>query len=85
MPTTPPSEAEITALVMTRLRMLGVDISVLPADDPAAPMDQRRALSACRGAMADTQAISRYVLDAQQYPPILYPAPLTEWSEVSGD
>jgi len=78
----PPTTEEIDALIRIRLRMLGVDISVLPENDPSAVIDQTRVLQQCRSAMTDTAAISRYYLDAEEYPPVLYPAPQTAWSEV---
>ncbi|GAA2112932.1 hypothetical protein [Actinomadura alba] len=81
MAPTPPTEAEIDVYITTRLRMLGVDLSVLPADAPSAPIDQARAMAACRGALADVAPVTRYELDAQRYAPLVYPAPQSEWSE----
>jgi hypothetical protein len=80
----PPTEEEITAYITTRLRMIGVDLSVLPENDPSAPVDQRRAIASCRSALSDVAPVTAYTLDAQRYAPILYPAPHSEWTGFSG-
>ncbi|MFC5750601.1 hypothetical protein [Actinomadura rugatobispora] len=85
MAPTPPTEAEIDTFITTRLRMIGIDLSVLPENDPSAPADRARALAACRSALADVAPVTAYRLDAQRYAPILYPAPHSEWTGFSGE
>ncbi|GLZ02928.1 hypothetical protein Acsp03_03950 [Actinomadura sp. NBRC 104412] len=85
MAPTPPTDEEIDTFIRTRLRMIGVDLSVLPDDDPSAPADQRRAIAACRSALADVAPVTAYTLDAQRYAPILYPAPHSEWTGFGDD
>jgi hypothetical protein len=75
------SDAELDALILTRLRLCGVDISVLPEDDPSAPADQRRILNSARGFLRGTPgAIIAYEMDPQDLPPVLYPAEMTGWT-----
>lgn len=85
MATTPPTDAELDAYILTRLRLIGIDISVLPVNDPSAPADQTRVISSTRNILRNTvPAISNYVANVQEVPPALYPAPLTEWTKEPG-
>jgi len=75
------SDAELDALILTRLRLCGVDITVLPEDDASAPADQRRILSSARGFLRGTPgAILAFDMDPQALPPVLYPAQMTAWA-----
>lgn len=69
------SDEELNAYILTRLKLLGVDLSVLPADDESAPADQRRILSSARRFLRTTPSvISSFYMDPQEVPPFLYPA-----------
>jgi hypothetical protein len=69
------TDAELDAWVLTRLRLIGIDLSVLPDDDPAAPADRRRILASARRMLRTTvPAISDFPLDPQDVPPVMYPA-----------
>lgn len=77
MPRTPQelSDAELDTHILARLELLGVDLSVLPEDDPDAPADQRRILSSARRFLRTTPgAIAGFVMDVQDVPPLMYPA-----------
>lgn len=72
-----PSDEELDRYILTRLALAGVDLSVLPEDDPAAPADRRRILRSARRFLRERAAfVSRYPLDPAEAPPILYPAAL---------
>lgn len=83
------SDEELDAHILTRLRLLGVDLTVLPEDDPEAPADQRRILASARRFLRSTpSAIAEFVMDPQAVPPIMYPAASSEgWPDAgrSGD
>jgi len=81
MPTFPSfqdvSDAELDAYILTRLALAGVDLSVLPEDDPDAPADRRRILSGARRFLRSTPgAIAGFAMDPQEVAPVLYPAAL---------
>lgn len=70
-----PSDEELDALVLTRLKMVGVDLDVLPADDPSAPADRRRILASARAFLRSTPpAIRDLPLTHEGTSPALYPA-----------
>jgi hypothetical protein len=70
------TDERLDALILTRLEEAGVDLSVLPLDDPDAPADQRRILASARRFLRSTPpAIRALSMDAQDVPPIMYPAP----------
>lgn len=74
-----PTDDELDAYILTRLRLLGIDLDVLPEDDADAPADRRRLLAAARAVLRNTvPVISAYEIDVQAVPPELYPAPFTE-------
>ena len=84
-PQTPPTvtpvrevtDAELDAAIVTRLELLGVDLSALPEDDPEAPADRRRILASARRFLRSTPpAIADFAMDPQEVPPVLYPADL---------
>ena len=71
------TDAELDAYILTRLRSLGVDLSVLPEDDPDAPADQRRILMGARRFLRSTPpAIMAFDPDVQVVAPVMYPAAL---------
>ena len=70
-----PTDEALDAFILMRLEMLGVDLSVLPEDDPDAPADRRRILASARRFLRTTPAgIANYALDALGPPPVLYPS-----------
>jgi hypothetical protein len=69
------SDEELDTYVLARLELLGVDLSVLPADDPEAPADRRRILSSARRFLRATPgAIAGFEMDVQNVVPSMYPA-----------
>jgi hypothetical protein len=69
----PFTDEELDAYILLRLRSLGVDLSVLPEDDRAAPTDRRRILDSARRFLRTTPAaIHRFAIDPQEFPPVLY-------------
>ena len=71
------TDEELDAYVRARLRQAGVDISVLPEDDPEAPADQRGILEGARRFLRSTPpAILGFEPDAQLVAPVMYPAAL---------
>ncbi|HEV7757955.1 MAG TPA: hypothetical protein VGO78_03160 [Acidimicrobiales bacterium] len=81
----PPTDAELDALAKTYWALLGIDISVLPVDDPTAVVDQARCLSSARSTLRGEVPITEYAgLDAQADIAVLYPAPFAEWTELDG-
>lgn len=78
-PTADPSDEALDRYIRTRLALIGVDLSVLPEDDPSAPADQVRVLRSARNVLRNTvPALSNHVLDPQEFPPSMYPAHLPE-------
>lgn len=71
------TDQELDAFIQARLRSLGVDLSVLPEDDPEAPADRRRILLSARRFLRSTPgAILAWEPDPQKVAPSLYPAAL---------
>jgi len=69
------SDAELDQFVLTRLKSLGVDLSVLPEDDEDAPADQARILRSARRFLRETPpAIHGFEMDPQTVAPSAYPA-----------
>jgi hypothetical protein len=81
MPPVPPTDDELDALALTRYRLLGVDVSGLPVDDPSAPIDLRRLLANARATLRADAAAADFPLDPQLHVPALYPAPFVAWTE----
>jgi hypothetical protein len=71
------SDEDLDRMILTRLTLLGVDLSVLPEDDPEAPADQRRILASARRFLRSTpQALADFEMDPQEVAPVMYPAAL---------
>ena len=69
------TDAELDAYILTRLKMVGVDLGALPEDDADAPADQRRILSSARRFLRSTPpAILDFEMDVQAVPPVMYPS-----------
>ena len=69
------SDEELDAYVLTRLKITGIDLSVLPLDNADAPADQRRILSSARRFLRSTPtAILDFEMDVQAVPPVMYPS-----------
>ena len=69
------TDEELDAYILTRLKSLGVDLGVLPEDEPSAPADRRRVLQGARRFLRSTpQAILAWEPDPQAVAPALYPA-----------
>ena len=78
------SDDDLDAYVLTRLAVLGVDLSDLPEDDPEAPADRRRILASARRFLRSTpQAIADFAMDPQEVTPVLYPPALAR--QIAGE
>lgn len=76
------TDEELDRHILTRLAILGVDLSVLPEDDRDAPADQTRILASARRFLRSTpSAIADFEMDVDTVPPVLYPA---EWTGRTG-
>ncbi len=72
------SDDELDRYVLVRLSMAGVDLSVLPLNDPGAPVDQLRVLRSARDFLRyELHGVSQYALDPLDGPPAFYPSALT--------
>jgi hypothetical protein len=76
----PPTDEELNVYILTRFALMGIDISVLPASDPSAPMDQARVLTAARTTLRQDAEIAAYTPDQQADLAVLYPAPYAKWT-----
>jgi hypothetical protein len=77
----PLTDTELDALILARLKMAGIDLSVLPADDEDAEVDQRRILSSARRFLRSTPAAIRgFAIDPQDVPPVMYPGMFSAWT-----
>lgn len=71
------SDADLDAYVLARLRSVGVDLDVLPDDEPDAPVDRRRVLLAARRFLRSTPGvILGWEPEPEDAVPYLYPASL---------
>lgn len=77
---TPPTDDELNVYILTRYALLGIDISVLPVDDPDAVMDQQRLLADGRRILRAEVLIADAVVDSQFAIPSLYPSALSAWT-----
>ncbi|MEZ4414348.1 MAG: hypothetical protein R3E10_01195 [Gemmatimonadota bacterium] len=77
------TDKELDAMILARLKDVGVDLSVLPENDRDAPADRRRILSSARRFLKSTPAAIRALqMDTQAVPPILYPS--TDFGQTEG-
>lgn len=68
--------------ILTRLTLTGVDLGVLPEDDPGAPADQVRILRSARSFLRSTLPVLHAVdLDPLQVPPLPSPSSFLELAE----
>jgi len=75
------TDDELDAYVLARLDLLGVDLSVLPADDPDAPADRARILRSARQFLRSTPGtIADFELDVTGPPPAMYPTEQVAWT-----
>lgn len=80
------ADEELDAYILTRLKSLGVDLGVLPEDEPDAPADRRRVLLGARRFLRSTpQAILAWEPDPQRVAPAMYPASLAPALRERGD
>lgn len=78
-PTTP-TDTELDDYILFTLGMLGIDISVLPALDPAALVDQSDVLSACRNRIRQNLQVLEFELDPQYHLATYYASPQAAWT-----
>jgi alpha-beta hydrolase superfamily lysophospholipase len=74
---TQPTDAELDDYIRFTLAMLGIDLSVLPPDDPDAAVDQADVLSACRSRIR--QNLEVLELDPQYHLAAYYASPQNAW------
>jgi hypothetical protein len=80
------TDEELDAYILTRLAAVGVDLSVLPEDDPDAPADRRGILAGARRFLRGTPpAILGWEPDVQRVAPVMYPAALAPLLRDGGD
>lgn len=77
---TSPTDAELDEYILFTLGMLGIDISVLPASDPSALVDQGDVLSACRDRIRQNLQVLEFPLDPQYHLATYYASPQREWT-----
>lgn len=82
---TNPTDAELDAFIQFRLGMLGIDLSVLPVDDPSAPVDQVRALASMRSTLRSQIQLLEYPLDPQTTIATYYASPQLAWTDPAAD
>ena len=80
VPPPAPTDDELDTYIRTRYALLGIDISVLPEDDPDAPMDQTRLLANGRSIIRQDVVAADFEIDPQFHLPVPHPAPFTAWT-----
>ena len=81
-----PTDAELDTVAKTYWALLGIDISVLPVNDPAAIVDQARCLSSARSTLRAEATIMDYAgLDPQADIAVLYPTSFSEWTKLKSE
>jgi hypothetical protein len=83
-PTTP-TDAELDAFIQFRLGMLGIDLSVLPVNDPSAPADQVRAFSSMRSTLRNQIQLLEFPLDPPYTIATYYASPQLAWTDPESD
>jgi hypothetical protein len=72
------TDDELDAYILARLKMAGVDLSVLPESDASAPADRNGIMASARRFLRATPAaILGFEPEVQAVPPALYPAALS--------
>ncbi len=79
------SDEELDRYILTRLAMVGVDLDVLPKDDPEAPVDRRRILEGARSFLRGTEPEIRNFPIPEGIPPFLYPSRVPDKERGEGD
>ncbi len=79
---TNPTDAELDEYILFTLGMLGIDISVLPASDPDALVDQADVLSSCRSRIRDNLRVLQLELDPQYHLATYYASPQAAWTAI---
>jgi len=80
------TDDELDTYILARLEAAGVDLSVLPEDDPDAPADRRGILAGARRFLRSTPpAILAWEPDVQHVAPSMYPAALAPLLEEARD
>jgi len=82
---TNPTDAELDAFIAFRLGMLGIDLSVLPYDDPSAPVDHVRAYAAMRSTLRSQIQLLEFPLDPQETIATYYASPQLAWTDPGSD
>lgn len=78
----PPTDAELDVYIKTRYALLGIDISVLPVDDPRAVMDQKRLLANGREILRQEVVAANFKIDGQFHVPQPFvPQFVAAWTE----
>ena len=75
----PPSDADLDVYIRTRYALLGIDISVLPVKDEAAPMDQARLLENGREILRKDAEAADVVIDGQFHVPMPFVPQFRAW------
>lgn len=83
-PTTP-TDAELDAFIAFRLGMLGIDLSVLPFDDPDAPVDQLSCYETMRSTLRNNIVLMEFPLDPQYTIATYYASPQSAWTDPDSD
>jgi hypothetical protein len=80
MPPTPPTDAELEVIARSTFALLGIDISILPADDPTAYIDQARVIRASVDILRREPILAAYEVNGQADFTTLYPTIVNEWT-----
>jgi hypothetical protein len=78
---TVPTDAELDQYILFRFAMLGIDISVLPYDDPAAQVTQLDVLEGCRDVIRGALTVLEFPLDPQYTIATYYASPQSAWTD----
>lgn len=78
---TNPTDAELDAFIKLYLGVVGIDISVLPAADDSALVDQADVLSACRTRIRQNFQVLDLELDVQYNLATYYTSPQSIWTD----
>jgi len=76
-----PTDEELDRYILTRYALLGIDVSVLPASDADAPMDQARLLANGRSILRQEVIAADFEIDPQFNLPVQHPAPFVAWTD----